>query len=367
VKLALICRPFVFHGGVETATAGLVGELARRGHAVDLLTTRAQRPVPGVTVRPLPVLPVPRIARLLSFGLAARAATRARGYDVVQSHERTLTADIYRAGEGTHRGYLEAMGLSHRPSPYHRLLIYLERRLFQLRSAQAIVAISAGGKAEIERLYRTPPERVTLIYNGVDLARFTPDNRALHRPAMRAELGIGATDWCVLFVGSGFERKGLGPLVEALTSFSDRRARLIVAGKGNRAPYAAQAERLGLRDRIVWTGPRPDVDRLYAAADLVALPARYEPFGNVHLEALASGVPVLSSVHAGGAELIRNGVNGWVAAEVSGPRIAEGLERLRAADRCTLAAQARASAEPFSYAAQVERFEALYRRNPAFH
>jgi len=76
VKLALICRPFVFHGGVETATAGLVGELERRGHAVDLLTTARQEPVPGVTVRPLPVLPGPRMARLLSFGLAARWATR---------------------------------------------------------------------------------------------------------------------------------------------------------------------------------------------------------------------------------------------------------------------------------------------------
>ena len=116
MNLALICRPFVFHGGVETATAGMVGELARRGHAVDLLTTRAQRPLPGVTVRLLPMLPVPRLARVLIFGLAARAATRGRGYDVVQSHERTLAADIYRAGEGTHRGYLEAMGRTHRQS-----------------------------------------------------------------------------------------------------------------------------------------------------------------------------------------------------------------------------------------------------------
>ncbi|HEY5724837.1 MAG TPA: glycosyltransferase family 4 protein [Methylomirabilota bacterium] len=367
MKLALICRPFVFHGGVETATAGLVRELVRRDHEVDLLTTRAQRPVPGVTVRPLPVLRGPRIARVLSFGLAARMATRGHGYEVVQAHERTFAADLYRAGEGTHRGYLEAMGRSQGLSSYHKLLIYLERRIFQLRAVNGIVAISAGGKTEIERLYGTPPERVTLIYNGVDLDRFTPDNRTRHRAAIRAELGVDAADWCVLFVGSGFERKGLGPLVEALGSIGDRHARLIVAGRGNRAPYVTQAARLGLGDRVVWTAPRPDVDRLYAAADLVALPARYEPFGNVHLEALASGVPVLSSVHAGGAELIRNGVNGWVAEEVSGPRIAEGLERLRSADAGSLATQARASAEPYPYAAQAERFEALYRRNPAFH
>jgi len=75
---------------------------------------------------------------------------------------------------------------------------------------------------------------------------------------------------------------------------------------------------------------------------------------------------VLSSAHAGGAELIRNGVNGWVVAEVSGPSVAEGLERLRSADPTALTLQARASAEPYTHAAQAERFETLY-RNPAFH
>jgi UDP-glucose:(heptosyl)LPS alpha-1,3-glucosyltransferase len=110
MKLALVCRPFTFHGGVETATAGLVGELARRGHSVTLLTTRAQRPVEGVRVRRLPVLSQPSLLRLISFGMAARATARAGGYDIVQTHERMTGADVYRAGEGTHRGYLQAMG-----------------------------------------------------------------------------------------------------------------------------------------------------------------------------------------------------------------------------------------------------------------
>ncbi len=136
----------------------------------------------------------------------------------------------------------------------------------------------------------------------------------------------------------------------------------MVAGKGDPAPYQALAARLGVGERLTWTGPRADVERLYAAADLVALPARYEPFGNVHLEALASGRPVLSSARAGGAELIAGGVNGWVAREVSAPAIAEALERLRAADAVALGRAARASAEPYTHAAQAAAFEALYRR-----
>ncbi|HTK91273.1 MAG TPA: glycosyltransferase family 4 protein [Verrucomicrobiae bacterium] len=361
MKLGLVCRPFTFHGGVETATAGLVGELARRGHAVTLLTTRGQRPVDGIRVRRLPVLRQPSLLRLVSFGIAARAAARAGGYDIVQTHERLTGADVYRAGEGTHRGYLEAMGRRARGSPYHRYVIRLETRIFQLKGVRQIVAISARGKAEMERFYATPPDRVTLVYNGVDLARFDPKARLRDRAPARAELGLEAGAWCVLFVGSGFERKGLGPLVEALALRRDPAVRLIVAGKGDRGPYETLAARLDVGGQMIWAGARHDVERLYAAADVVALPARYEPFGNVHLEALASGRPMLTSVHAGGAELIRPGVNGWVVPEVKAGAIAEGLERLHEADPVTLGRAARAAAEPYTYAAQAAAFENLYR------
>ena len=111
MKLALICRPFSFHGGIETATAGLVNALVKRGgHDLHLLTTAAQFPAPGITVHRLPVLSQPSVLRHLSFALAARRTARAGGYDLVQSHERALEQDIYRAGEGSHRAYLGAMG-----------------------------------------------------------------------------------------------------------------------------------------------------------------------------------------------------------------------------------------------------------------
>jgi UDP-glucose:(heptosyl)LPS alpha-1,3-glucosyltransferase len=362
MRLALICRPLRFHGGVETATAGLMGEFLRRGHAIDLLTTAGQDEWPGVRVRRLPVVRQPSMARLLSFALAARRAVRDGGYDIVQSHERALDQDIYRAGEGVHRAYLAAMGQRWATiNPYHRLVCALEARIFRLRTARHIVAISRGGKAEIERLYGTPPERVSLVYNGVDLVRFHPGHRTRVGPATREALGLPATAWIILFVGSGFARKGLRPLIEAIARAGEAAWRLVVAGRGDTGPYRELAGRLGVDGQVSWVGPCREIERLYAAADAVALPALYEPFGNVHLEALAAGVPVLTSARTGGAELIAPGRNGWVVPAPSSDAVAEGLQALHASAAGRMAGAARASAEPYTYAAQADRLEALFR------
>jgi UDP-glucose:(heptosyl)LPS alpha-1,3-glucosyltransferase len=361
MKLGLVCRPFSFHGGVETATAGLLGALLRAGHQVELISTRRQPDVPGVVVRRVPTIRHPSALRLLSFALGARSAATRGGYDLVQSHERGLWQDLYRAGEGCHRGYLEALGRDAGINPYHRLVCALEGRIFRLRAARHVVAISRQGKEEIERRYGADPARVTLVYNGVDLERFHPDHRARHRKRVRDALAIPEQAWIVLFVGSGFERKGLGPLIEGFARLADRESRLMVAGKGSRAQHEGLAAGLGVGDRVIWTGPRPDVETLYAAADAVALPARYEPFGNVHLEALASGLPVLSSSRAGGSEIVHQGANGWVVKEPTAAEIVVGLTALREGPVGGWAPRARASVESFTYVAQAQAFGALYR------
>ena len=362
MKIGLICRPFSFHGGVETSTAGLLGALVECGHEVELISTLRQPDVRGVTVRRVPTLRSPSALRMLSFALAARRVVARHGYGVVQSHERTLAQDLYRAGEGCHRAYLAAMGRRVGTNPYHRLVCALEGRIFRLRGTRHVVAIAQRGKEEIERLYGTDPGRVTLVYNGVDLERFHPEQRARHRKPTRERLGIGDSAWTLLFVGSGFERKGLGPLLEGFARLAEPTRRLVVAGKGDVARYRGLAAAFGVADRVVWTGPVPDVERLYAAADAVALPALYEPFGNVHLEALASGVPVLSSVQAGGSEVLRSGLNGWVVDEPAAGPIAEGLAALHDAPVGGWAEPTRASALAFTYAAQAQAFTALYHR-----
>lgn len=369
MKLAIICRPFVFHGGLENATAGLIGEFVRQGHEVHLFSTTGQPDIPGMKVHRLKVIPTPSLARVVSFALAAKAAVSRDRFDVIQSHERTVVQDVYRAGEGCHRAYLDVKAgqlgalarAALRANPYHRALLSLERRIFSPAGTRHIVAISRLGKAEIQRLYGLPDSRVSVIYNGVDQERFHPANRGRYRAGMRAALGIEQDAWVVLFVGSGFERKGLGPLVEGFALVKDRESRLVVVGKGDAASYRALARHLGIAWRVVWARAQPDVQRYYAAADAVALPALYEPFGNVHLEALASGLPVLASARAGGSEVVSHGRNGWVAENPEDVgQIREGLEALREAGGGWRDV-ARAAALPFTFEAQARFFTDLYR------
>lgn len=370
MRVAIICRPFVFYGGLENATAGLVEEFVRQGYDLHLFSPPGQLPIPGVTLHRLPVLPSPPVVRLLSFALAARAAVRRDRFDVVQSHERSLGQDIYRAGEGCHRVYLALKArrqgtvkrLALRANPAHRVVLALERRIFTSGVTRRIVAISRQGKEEIRKLYGVPDFRISVIYNGVDQARFHPDHRGRFGPAIRAAFGIPQEAWLVLMVGSGFERKGLGPLIHGLARFRDPHAWLLVVGKGNPGPYRVLAERLGVAGRVAWAGPRRDVERFYAAADLVALPALYEPFGNVHLEALAAGLPVLASRRSGGAEVIRHDETGWILEDPEDPEaMANGMAALRDADRAGIAERARASVRPFTFASQVRAFADVYR------
>jgi UDP-glucose:(heptosyl)LPS alpha-1,3-glucosyltransferase len=296
--------------------------------------------------------------KLLALAVLAGVAVRRGRWDVVQSHERVLGADVYRAGEGCHRAYLAALGPLRGRRLYHRIVLALERRV--LTRTPRIVAIARRGKTEVERLYGVPPESVTVVYNGVDLDRFHPRHRHAHRARARDEAGVAKDDHALLFVGSGFDRKGLATALDTLHALPDPASRLIVVGKGDQRPFAALATRLGVDDRVTWLGPRRDIERWYAAADVLVLPARYEPFGNVHLEALASGVPVVTSTAAGGAELIVDGVNGAVRAPRDATGMAQAVVALRARGAGDLAAACRQSVAPFTYARQVTELAGIW-------
>jgi UDP-glucose:(heptosyl)LPS alpha-1,3-glucosyltransferase len=314
VKIALVHKRVDLKGGTERDLFQTAEGLRDLGHEVHLFCSEfGVGPPKGVAARRVPVIPLGRTFRLWSFAwFAPRILERAK-CDVVIGFGRVPRQDILRCGGGTHRGFLERFGRNggilrriwQNFSIYHQSLLAIEKRQFAPGNFRQIIAVSEEVKRDIMMNYHVAPEQIAVIYNGVDTKRFHLDRRCAVRAAIRKRWNIPLDASLVLFVGSGFRRKGLDTLLSLWESPRLEAAYLLVVGADARLnQYRARAHATA-PGRVVFTGRQNDVENYYAAADVVALLSLQEAFGNVILEALASGLPVLASRDVGAAEIIR--------------------------------------------------------------
>ena len=369
LRLAIVRQRYNPYGGAERFIARALPALERAGAEVTLIARQAEGWGARRVLRVDP-FHIGKVWRDWSFARAARMAWRREGFDLVQSHERIPGCDVYRAGDGVHRrwlelrsrvaGFIERLGMA--INPYHRYVCAAERRLFEHPRLRAVICNSRMVAEEIRRAFRIDAGKLHVVYSGVDLQHFHPRLRAELRGPARAEIGCQPRDTLFLFVGSGFARKGLDAAIEALKLANHRSYWLIVVGKDREAArYAAQAA--SLRERVVFLGGRDDVRPLYAAADCLILPSRYDPFPNTVLEAYAMGLPAIVSTHAGAAEIVVPGVNGWVCEPDDVPGIARALHEADGAMRTgELPVAARATAERYGMDAMAGNLAALYER-----
>jgi UDP-glucose:(heptosyl)LPS alpha-1,3-glucosyltransferase len=314
----------------------------------------------------------PHWLEVMLFARRAEARVQSERYDVVHNQIRPFVPGVVTVGGGSHRYYLDEIlpqeqgqvrAAVTRAAPLHRVLLALERRGFQPDRCPCIIANSALNRQGILRYYPVAPDRVVVAYNGVDATRFSPAVRTRHREARRRTLGLASGDLAVLFVGQGFARKGLGPLLGALARCRDPQWRLIVVGRGKSGLWAARARRLGLTGRVSFVGHVPNPEAYYAAADVFALPTFFDPFANATLEAMAAGLPVITSRQNGAAEILDPGVDGFVVdhpSDVGG--LAEALASLADQDRrAALGERARETALRYPWEAPLERTLGVYR------
>ena len=356
MKLALVRQRFTWHGGAELYVSRLARRLVEQGRQVHVLARSWEDDGPeGLVFRRLKYVNRPTFVRLHSFGRAVERAVAEGGYDLVHSFERTWSQDIFRAGDGCHRQWLarraQALGPGRvgldRINPRHRAFLDVETKLFHSPRLKLVLVNSRGTAEEISHHYGLPDEMFRLVYNGLDRNRFHPGLAGQYREETRRELGLTSDEPALLFVGSGFVRKGLQELLRALPAV---KGRLLAAGRDRLGPFRRLAQKLGVGDRAVFLGPRPDVERLYGAADVFVLPSWYEPFSNACLEAMASGLPVVTTTGTGAAEVIEDGVNGFVVPFPARPEIlAEKITQALALDRERLIDANRLILAPFDW------------------
>ncbi len=314
LSIAFVRRGYSPTGGAEAYLKRLAGGVIEAGHDVQLVATNdwpdAEWPFGSITRL--------RAGSVIGFADELEQIRSSLPCDIVFSLERVWSCDVYRAGDGVHRAWLDRRRKFELPlkqfvrslSSKHRDLLRLEQSLLSGCNTSRVLAASQMVKDEIVNLYQYPAEKIDIVRNGVPLEKFRFDPEL--REKSREDLKLKRDQIALLFAGSGWERKGLLFAIEAAALCADRKMRLLIAGRGNARFYKTKRLRFWREEPMQFLGEVADMRPVYAAADIFILPTIYDPFSNACLEALACGLPVITTRSNGFSEIIEKGVHGSV-------------------------------------------------------
>lgn len=375
LRIAVLNRVFApTGGGAERYSIALVEALAQR-HEVHVYAQQIGHTWPGVHYHRVSMpMRKPRWLNQLWYATATWWATR-HGFDVVHSHENTWHGQVqtvhvlpvwhtlFQGRTGLRRLLRWARVLT---SP--RLLTYLglEARRLAPRPGRQVVVTSDSLRDTVAQVFPHLAGQLAVLTPGVQMPLPTS---AADRVAARQRLGLPANARCLLFVGNDYRKKGLATLLTALAQLPPEVGLVVVGQRTQQPEYEARAQALGLRGRVWFLGPLPDVGPAYQAADLLVHPTLEDTFAMVVLEAMAHGLPVVvsGSAHCGIASLLVHGEQAWLLPDPQDPpALVQALQALLgpgdtvSAVARQLAEQGRAWAAEHDWAHIAQAQERLY-------
>jgi UDP-glucose:(heptosyl)LPS alpha-1,3-glucosyltransferase len=332
----------------------------------------AASPVGSITWHRVPSIPGPHLVKFL-FWILANTAMRwwhrvARGQrvDLVLSPGiNCLDADfivvhaLFRrlrelSGEPSARsdaGETQSVGLLRRlhRRAYYATVAALERIVYSNRKTR-LAAVSRRTADLLGRYFNRTD--VTVIYNGIDTMKFSVPARLARRQGARYRRNFSEKELVLLLIGNDWSVKGLPTILAAMAATRDLPLRLIVVGSDGAAIFQHNAQQLGIADRCRWESPSPDVIDFYATADVYVSPSQEDSFGLPVAEAMACGLPVITSKFAGVSELIQNERDGLILPDPTNSAALSDLFRglsENATARTTLGSAAAATAQSFTW------------------
>ena len=264
MKIALIRKEYTLSwGGAEIYVVNLSRQLLKMGHDVHIFANTFDRPPdPGMTFHQVPVLAFVSPLKNLTFALNTKRLLKKENFDIINGFSQVYHQDIYRMGDGLHLHFLKTQSPNtllrclKYLNPRHLFILLIEKQIFKPQHASHIIANSMMCKRQAIHYYQIPEDRIEVIYNGVDLERFTPAVRQTYRLRVREGLNISDEETVVLFVSRNYKRKGLDCLIESLSLLGEKAhtIKVVVVGRGNSKPFKRLASTHGLSDNIIFVG-----------------------------------------------------------------------------------------------------------------
>lgn len=319
-----VCFPRINRrGGVERIAFEAANFLARRGHRVTLVCVECEKQGlhPDINIAYVDSPLRPPALRLWAFARRSRRVLRSvEGVDSVASFGAMSPRGVYWV-QSVHAAWLDiskkrrqGLGLlKQKLNPVHPVALRFERRTFGTRRHyDKLVALTPEVRDDLSRFYNVPEKDVIIIPNGFSPEEFNPQRIVRERSKVRDELNIPPKSRVVAFVANETERKGLGPLLRGIAALDNPSVHLLAVGRLDLRPFEREIESLGLKGRVHAVAQTNDVARYFAASDCFALPTQYEAWGLVIVEALACGLPVLTSRLAGASIAVEEGRTGFL-------------------------------------------------------
>jgi UDP-glucose:(heptosyl)LPS alpha-1,3-glucosyltransferase len=329
-KIALALEHFSrFAGGAESYAVALAYSLVQAGWEVHLFGESWEGEPKGAVFHQI-LIPSwwPRWARILGFALEHRRRTISESFTVVLGFGNTIHMNVYQSHGGVHgcstRRKLDAESnpllrlanrLIHLISPKQWVRHWIESAPFRMTPRPRIIAISQMIKDDMVRSYGIKDQQIELVYNGVDTNRFNPGLRKRPRGPFRQALGFGPVEVVFLFAAYELRKKGIMPLIEAagiLKDLAGEGFRVVVAGAEPYAKLSRRMAELDLTHTVVFAGRIRNMEECFANSDVLVLPTYYDACSLVVFEAMASGLPCITTQFNGASGIITDGVDGFI-------------------------------------------------------
>jgi len=326
VKVALVIQHAdPARGGAETYTLDIARALSHRGHDVSILASDyGEIPWEARQIK-IEGRGLTRLSAYLRFLHNLEQHVLGTSYDIIHSMLPVRACDLYHphagiAAESIETGHLKYEAgfrrslakLGTKLNRKRQKTAAIEKFLLTSRHPPLVLCLSNYVKQTVKKHYPVKDEDLATLFNAIDLRRFDPNGKPTERAQTRHELQIGADKTIALMVAHDFHRKGLREAITALAKVQDPRLVLLVVGKDSEGPYRRHAIAMGVDEQVIFAGAVNDTVPYYRAADFFVLPTRHDPCSLAVLEALAMGLPVISTKFNGATEIMTHGVEGFV-------------------------------------------------------